>query len=435
MTTLAKAPLLTRLGSLGSAGALVSVAAMAVNGLAYLPPLLAARILTADQLGALAALLAIAATASVPGLGLQTALAVRWARQDTVPAAGRVAIATAGVTTVALLIGAPVIAVILHMPVAQPLLVAVLTFPVVLSGFWLGELQGRQRFGRLALGMVILAVGRYGGLVVALAAGFGVTASLAIGAAGAWVSIGLLRWLAQPVRPASAAVAPLGTAVAGLGTGVGAAVGDRLTVRDVTRAATATLAMLATSYADLILARSTLPAAEAGAYSVGAVLTKGALWAPAVVTVLALPYLARGNRRALAAAAGCVAASGAVLVLASAGFGGLAMRAAGGESYTHLGRYAAGFAAVGALYAFVFVFVNAGIAAGSRWAAAPLWMALCGLIVAVRVQHNPGLGDILITSLSAALAATLATMALAVVIGRRRVGAVPTPDSYGSLLP
>jgi O-antigen/teichoic acid export membrane protein len=421
MTSLAKAPLLSRLGALGSAGALVSVAAMAVNGLAYLPPLLAARVLTADQLGALAALLAIAAIASVPGLGLQTALAVRWARQDTVPAAGRVAVATAGVTAVALLVAAPVLAVTLHIPVAQPILLAVLTFPVVLAGFWLGELQGRQRFGRLALGMVILAVDRFGGLVVALAAGLGVTASLAIGAAGAWVSIVALRWLARPVKPASAAVTP---------------VGEPLTVRDVTRAATATLAMLATSYADLILARSILPAAEAGAYSVGAVLTKGALWAPAVVTVLALPHLARGNRRALAAAAGCVAASGAVLVLASAGFGGLAMRVAGGAAYTQLGRYAVGFAAVGALYALVFVFVNAGIAAGSRWAAGPLWAALCGLVVAVRVLHSPDLGDILLTSLGAALAATVGTVALVVVVDRRRTaGPIPAPDAYGSVLP
>jgi hypothetical protein len=191
--------------------------------------------------------------------------------------------------------------------------------------------------------------------------------------------------------------------------------------------------MLATSYADLILARSILPAAEAGAYSVGAVLTKGALWAPGVVTVLALPHLARGNRRALAAAAGCVAACGAVLVLASAGFGGLAMRVAGGAAYTHLGRYAVGFAAVGALYALVFVFVNAGIAAGSRWAAGPLWAALGGLVVAVQGQRSPGLGDILLTSLGAALAATVGTLVLVVVVDRRRAGPVPAPDGYGNV--
>ncbi len=324
MSSIARAVRQRRLGVLGSAGALVSLAAMAVNGLAYLPPLLAARVLTADQFGALAALLAVGAIATVPGLGLQTALAVRWARQQAVPGAGRLAMATAGVSAGALLVAAPVLTVVLHITVVQPILLALAVFPVVLSGFFLGELQGQQRFGRLALGMVILAVGRFGGLVVALAAGLDVTASLAVGAVGGWASIVALRGLARP-------------------TGEAMAMGGRLTVRDVTRAATATLAMLATSYADLILARSVLPAAEAGAYSVGAVLTKGALWAPGVVTVLALPQLAQGSRRALAAAAGCIAACGVVLVGASATFGGLAMRLAGGQSLRAPGPVRGGF--------------------------------------------------------------------------------------------
>jgi O-antigen/teichoic acid export membrane protein len=225
-----------------------------------------------------------------------------------------------------------------------------------------------------------------------------------------------LRWLARPA-------------------GAVAAVGGRLTVGDVTRASTATLAMLATSYADLILARSVLPAAEAGAYSVGAVLTKGALWAPSVVTVVALPHLAQGSRRALAAAAGCVAACGVVLVTASASFGGLAMRLAGGESYGHLGRYAVGFAAVGAIYAFVFVFVNAGIAAGARWAAVPLWLALCGLLVAVRVQRHPSLGAIVLTSLCTAVVAAVGTIVMRVAVRRRAADAIPATEGYGSVLP
>ena len=55
-----------------------------------------------------------------------------------------------------------------------------------------------------ALVQVILAVGRFGGLVVALAAGLGVTASLAVGAVGGWASIVALRWLARPAGAVAA---------------------------------------------------------------------------------------------------------------------------------------------------------------------------------------------------------------------------------------
>jgi hypothetical protein len=139
--------------------------------------------------------------------------------------------------------------------------------------------------------------------------------------------------------------------------------------------------MLVVSYADLILARHLLPAAAAGAYSVGTVLTKGAIWAPQVVTVMALPRLAQGSRRTLVLAAALVAACGAVLVAASAAAGGLAFRFAGGADFVALGRYAPVFALTGALYALVFVVVNAQVAAGARWPSAPLWIACVALVV------------------------------------------------------
>ena len=181
--------------------------------------------------------------------------------------------------------------------------------------------------------------------------------------------------------------------------------------QEVVRAGMATLAMLVIAYTDLILARYALPAAMAGAYSVGAVLTKGALWAPAVVTVLALPHFAQGRRHALRIALGCVAAIGGALVAAAALFGNLAMRLAGGPSYQYLGPYAAGFAAVGALYALVFVFVNAEIAAGSRWPAAPVWVALCGIVGAVALLPVHDIGNLLAIS-AATATATLGAMAI-----------------------
>jgi hypothetical protein len=317
-----------------------------------------------------------------------------------VPGAARIAVLTAAVTAGLILVCVPVFAGALRLAPAQTILLGLLTFPVVLAGRWLGELQGRERFRRLALGMIILAVARYGGLVVALATGLGVTASLAAGAAGAWVSVAVLRALA--VRPTP-----------------GTSDGPAIRGRDVIKAGAATLAMLVISYADVILARYTLPAGPAAAYAVGAVLAKGAMWAPGVVTVLALPRLAQGSRHALRIALACVLASGVVLVLASALLGGLAVRLVGGAAYADLVPHAAGFAAVGALYAVVFVLVNAEIAAGSPWPSAPLWLALVGLVALVEFRPPREVGDLLTLSVGTAVATTV-MMAVVYALRRRR---------------
>jgi hypothetical protein len=345
---------------IGLSGAAVTVAGAVTNAFGYVVPVLGARRLTAAELGALATVLAIVAIASVPGTGLQIAMAVRRARHPGATA-GRVALITALVCGVAVLLLTPVAGPLLDLPPLLIPLLAVYTFAIVLSGRSLGELQGDERFLRLALGMSVLATGRYVGLVAGLVLGLGLTGSVL-----------LATVLALGVPPVLAVMART----------PGAPPGDHgLTARQVFTAGSATLAMLAVSYADVILARHLLPADASGAYAVGAVLTKGALWAPQVVTVLALPRLAQGSRRALLIAAGLVAGCGAVLIAASAVAGGLAFRLAGGDDYTGLGRYAPVFATTGALYALVFVLVNAQVAAGARWPSAPLWAATAALVV------------------------------------------------------
>src|SRR5690606_24986563 len=162
----------------------------------------------------------------------------------------------------------PVLSTILDLPVVQPLLVALLTFPVVLSGRWLGEMQGRRRYGRLAGGLVLLAAGRFGGLMVALVAGAGVTGSLAFGviaAAAALVAIAALcghsprvirdraitRWHGWAARwNGQAGWNGLAPAWNGA-TSAGESDHARVTGREVLRASAATIAMLAVSYADL----------------------------------------------------------------------------------------------------------------------------------------------------------------------------------------
>jgi len=419
------------------AGAVVGAATVAMNALAFVVPLLAARLLTAEDLGALSALLAVGAIAATVGVGLQTALAVRWAKQDTVWGAGRVSLQAAAATTGILLAAVPVLSANLDLPPVQPLLLALLTFPVVLAGRWLGEMQGRRRYGRLAGGLVLLSAGRFGGIMIALVAGAGVTGSLAVGALGAFAAIVAIAALCghgpRVVRDRVVARwngIARGTGRAGRGNGGATAAASsgpepaRVSGREVLRASAATLAMLAVSYADLVLARALLSAAESGAYAVGSVLTKGAIWAPAAVTVLALPAFAQARRHAVRITVLCTAASGVVLVTAAALFGELAiaLASAGKDGYQWLAPYAYGFGTVGALYALVYVFVNAEIAAMARRPALGLWLGLVGIVTAAAIIRPSTVGGVLALSLVTAAVTTL-IMALAYLVRRRR----PTP--------
>ncbi|GAB3149807.1 hypothetical protein GCM10027290_36620 [Micromonospora sonneratiae] len=394
----------TSTGRLGIAGAAVTVAAMLTNGLAYLVPMLGARHLTAADLSALATVLALTGIAGVPGLGLQIAIAVRRARHGHVPAA-RVAVTTAALTGGVLVVLSPLLMAFLQLTVELAALLTAMTVAVVLSGRWLGELQGDQRFLRLAAGMAVLAVGRYGGVIVGLLLGAGLLRSLLAGVVVGCLFLPVLAWLAAPT-PAAAERTPSATeptAAAPIdAAGPVTSPGPALRAREVLTASSATLAMLTVSYADLILARQLLPVAGSGAYAVGTVLTKGALWAPQVVTVLALPRLANGDRRTRSVALAVTAACGVVLVVASALAGGFAFQLAGGADYVHLGGYAPFFAATGALYALVFVLVNARVAAGARRPAGPLWLATGGLVIIATLVAPHTFAGILGSSLAMA---------------------------------
>ena len=347
---------------LGTAGAAVAVAAMATNGLAYLLPMLGARYLPVEELSVLATTLALVAIAGVAGVGLQMAVAVHRARHPGAPT-HRVSLVTTAVAGGAVVVTAPLVMTALRLSSTVVALVAGTTVAVVLAARWLGELQGEQRFVRLAWAMGVVALGRYGGMIVALVLGADVVVTLLAGMLTAWLVLPVLAWIARPDRPAG------DDAVASM------------RIRQVASAGTAALAMLAVSYADLIFARQLLSPADSGAYAVGTVLTKGALWAPQVIVVLALPRLAVGDNRVRTVVLAIVAGCGVVLVAASALAGGFAFRLVGGEDYTSLGRYAPFFAATGALYALIFAAVNAKIAAGARWPSAPLWVAAAVLAV------------------------------------------------------
>lgn len=408
-------------GRMAMTGGAVMAAATLTNGLAYLVPMLGARHLTAADLGAMATVQALVAIAGVAGAGLQTAVAVHRARHPQARTA-RVTMSTAAVTAGVLVAAIPLIVTSLHLPVDVVALLAGMTLPVVLAARWLGELQGDQRFLRLALGMGVLAIGRYGGVIGGLALGAGLVGSLLTGLVCCYVTLPILRLVAGSAAPMADTPPAAGRAAGG----------STLGLRQVVTASSATLAMLVASYADLILARQLLTPAESGAYSVGTVLTKGALWAPQVVTVLALPRMARRDGRTRRAAWAVVGACGAALVLASSLAGGLAFQLAGGQDYAALGRYAPFFAATGAFYALAFVLVNAQIASGARWPSVPLWVAAGGLVfVAVFVAPHTFAGIMWTATATAGAAALALAIVVRVTAPRHSPSAGPAPLTVG----
>ncbi|NYT92667.1 lipopolysaccharide biosynthesis protein [Salinispora sp. H7-4] len=374
--------------ALGTAGLAVTAAGLLGNGLAYLAPVLAARQLDSAELSALATTLGLIAIASVPGFGLQLAVAVHHARHGPTPTR-RAALLTAALCASALVLATPLLVKGLRLPVEVLLLSAVTTAAIVLSCRTLGELQGGQRFVRLAIAMGLLAAGRYGGVLVGLLLDAGLTGSLLLGAGTAALTPVGLAALARSAAPRTPSTAP------------------PLDAGQILTGCAAMLAMLVVSYVDLFLARQLLPVDDSGGYAVGTVLTKGALWAPQVATVLALPRLARDDRFSRAVALAVTAGCGVLLILGSTFAGTLAFQLAGGPDYTHLGPLAPLFAAVGALWAVVFVLLNAAVATGVRWPAAPLWVGSVLLATVVLWTAPRTIAGLLWPTLGAAVVITL----------------------------
>ncbi|WP_433363862.1 polysaccharide biosynthesis protein [Actinoplanes sp. CA-142083] len=410
------------LTALGRAGLAVTAATAAANLLAYLPPALGARRLAPADLGALAAALALVAIATMPGIGLQTAVAVAVARAGGKAAATRAsgpgsvarqAWLTALMCGGVVLLAAPVLAVSLRLPVGVPPMLAAMTVPAVLAGWPLGVLQGGERFGRLAVGTVALAFGRYAGVLVGLVAGLGLTGTFALGALAAWLVPPTLSWLLRANGTASLATAlpdaeTPGIEAAGVTSSATEAAPGALRGRAVFAAASASLAILVASYADLILARRLLPPGESGAYAVGAVLTRAAIWGPQVVTIVALPRLVRGGA-ALRVGLALVVAAGAALVGGAAVAGDLLVRAVGGDGYARIGELAPYFVLVGALYAVTVFFINALIADRARRPAVGVWAVVAGLAIVAAIVRPGTVGELLACAVGAAAASALVT--------------------------
>ncbi len=357
--------------------AVVSLAFLATNALAYVFTVLAARTLAPASYGELAALLSVLLLGTVPATGVQTAAALHLggasgsrtdlARLHTTALAVGLAVCALGVVAVG-----PLRAV-LHLSGTGALgWLVVLLLPHTLMAGYQGQLQGSGRYRRLAgvtiaFGALKLAGGTagliLGGSPATAVAGMAVGASA--GALTGWVACGRTGLARRLRQPAAAAL----------------------------RASGALLGFVVLLNLDLLLARHHLPAAVAGEYAVASIVTKVAFWLPQGVGVVLLPRLADGDhrRRVLRVAVALVAAVGAILTLAAAALGGTALPLIGGSAYgTSLGAAIWLFAALGTLFALAQLLLFSGIASADRLATAAVWTAAAVECLAVELLAAAG---------------------------------------------
>jgi O-antigen/teichoic acid export membrane protein len=129
---------------------------------------------------------------------------------------------------------------------------------------------------------------------------------------------------------------------------------------------------------DVMLARHHLPAAEAGDYAVGAVITRIALWLPQAVGVVVLPRLAdpEDRRRAMPWALGLIALLDSAVVLVAVVFRGSLFEMIGGSQYGSYGDQAWLFAVIGSMLALAYLLLYSRIATADRWSSAAVWVAV-----------------------------------------------------------
>src|SRR5215218_2371340 len=344
--------------------ALVSVAFLGANALAYAFTVLAARSLAPAAYGELAALLGLLLVGTVPATGLQTAAALHLGRRNPSgdPAAvGRwhataLAIGVAG--TALAVLAAPLVGRLLHVPEPATLAwLAVLLLPHTMIAGYQGLLQGTGRHARLAVVVAVFSAGKLTGGTVGLLVGGSPTAALAGMTAGAAAGA-LVGWGATG-RPGLAG---------GLGTGLRAA----------SSASGALLGFVVLLNLDVLLARHHLPAGQAGEYAVGAIVAKVAFWLPQGVGVVLLPRMAdpEHRRRLLTTGLTLVGSVGLCLVLATAVLGSAALPFVGGPAYGgSLGAFSWLFAVLGTLLALAQLLLFSGMASADRGATAAVWLA------------------------------------------------------------
>jgi O-antigen/teichoic acid export membrane protein len=383
MTATVAAPGSASRRSLARSTAVVGAALMAGNLAGYLLAVIGSHRLRPADYGLFGSMLAILLVGSIPALALQAVVARRTAAEHLpLRRALRDGMMT-GLASVAVGLAAwPGLTPFLHVGhhgVALLFAVASL-LPLNLLGAVQGHLQGTERFGRLAVVVVVIGVGRLLGGVIPLVLGSHATGVMAGVAIATLLSAGIaLRVVARAVAEPAPQVSP--------------------TTRQASarpELVTATLSMgalLLLSSLDLLLARHLLAASTAGRYAAGNVVAKAAFWLPQAVPLTALPRLSRSDDRAKALrdAAVLTAAIAAVSIAVTAVAGVFLVRLTFGAGYGSIGGVAWLFALQGSALAGVQLLVFHDIAARRR-GVVPIVLIAAALettIVLVAQPHSP----------------------------------------------
>jgi O-antigen/teichoic acid export membrane protein len=339
---------------------MVAVAFAGSNIASYLLTVIAARILAPAVFGEFGSLLAILVIGAVPAMGLQTVVALKVARapqQDRGPVV-TLGLMTTGTIVVAALVASPLLMKLLHLDSLWPLLLlAIALTPITLLGLFYGILQGTERFGLMARLVATEAVGRVGGTLAGLLIARTPTGALAGAAIGGSLAA-LTGWLTCG-RPMP------GRREAGH-------------VSEVLHAVQALLALVLLVNLDLVLARHSLPAHQAGEYAVGAVVTKIAYWLPYAIAVVVLPKLANEEvrRKVVPKALAIVTAADAIVVVGCLAFGPTVVALIGGPAYASSSIPVWPFALVGSLLSLVQILLYSRIASADRRSTLLTWLAV-----------------------------------------------------------
>ena len=361
----------------------VGAATMIGNGAAYILSIVAARVLTPEEFGALGAMLGILIIVSTLSLGLQVLTARRVAtagadRGEVEGQAIRMSVIIGGSIIVVGLMAAWPLGLVFNIPYAALAMgLASLGFVVLGTGS-LGVAQGREEHLRFSYGFIANGVGRaaLGIIFVLIFPGIiGVSAGILIGCAlGAIISYLVICPKAWSSRIFDGGAAEFG------------------------HIAHAMIVLFTLTNVDVLMARIFLTETQSGEYSVGVLLAKVAFFLPNAVIIVLFPKMTAGDtRRAVYLATGMTAILGFCITAFSFLFGSLVIKVLGGAQYADLAGEAWLFALEGSAFALVQVLLYARLAAQDRRAVASVWIALVVLVGTVALWRHDSVAQIVTT--------------------------------------
>lgn len=399
-----------RRGALAKGLVFVGAGTLIGNGAAYLLSMVAARVLTPPEFGALGALLGILVIISTVGIATQALTARRVAiaapgteRATAEGDAIRLSVfAAAAIIIAGLVTCVPLGAVFSINPVAVACGIASIGF-VVIGSAAMGVAQGREEHLRLTWGFIVNGVSRAVGGIIGVVildsvvgVGIGILAGTAVGAAISYRLSCPGAWSAKLTR------------------GTTAEFGHTLH---------ALIVLFTLTNVDVLLARIFLTEQQSGEYSVGVLLAKIAFFLPNAIVLVLFPKMAANQaRRTVYVATGLTAAVGMVITLVSLGLGTLVIRILGGAQYTQLGSEAWLFALEGSAFALVQVLLYARLASEDRRAVTTVWVGLGVLVAVIALWRHDSVAQIVTTVVAVSLLLTV----VGLIMDRRQAPTSPS---------